>query len=342
MGALRAVVIVGVTVLVNACSAAEHALPGGYGGGWRLDAARSVAGEDTVSFALALRPARENAQVELERIALRVSDPDSAEYGQHLTGAAIAELTSPAPGSVAAVEAWLSGAEDVRFRRANEYVEVEGPVASLEQLLETQFHYAINPRQNQERVRAGTFRLPAAVEGAVEAVFGLHGLPLPKRAPAAAPLGGLKRRVLQSSHVGGPPANVTPAVLIKSYGITGVSVPAGGSKTKQAVAEFQGQCMNQTDLVKFWDQFVMGIVPGATEENAMVQKYLGQNDKCQGQTEPSLDIQYLVRPATICLNFVGSSIRVMSDRKMGNRRWGSPRASAPGFTTRHRWISAQT
>jgi subtilase family serine protease len=266
--------------------AAEHAAPP-YGGGWRIDAAPAVAPEATMRFSLALRPQRPDAQAEIERVALRVSDPQSAEYGRHLSGAAIAELAAPSPASVAAVEAWLSGVPGVSYRRTNEFVGVEGPVAALERLLETRFHRVVHSGHSQERVRAGAFRLPGAVERAVAAVFGLHGLPLPPRTPAAA-TGGWHRPTHPQ-----PVVNVTPSLLMKTYGVTGVS-PAAGSKNKQAVAEFQGQCMNQTDLSTFWDMFVMNQVPGATEQDAMVGKYLGKKDQCRGQTEPSLDIQYIM------------------------------------------------
>ena len=69
-------------------------------------------------------------------------------------------------------------------------------------------------------------------------MFGLHGLPLPPRTLIQAPE---------------KPANVTPAVIATDYGISGV-VPSGGTKMRQAVAEFQGQYMNATDLSTFFER----------------------------------------------------------------------------------------
>jgi hypothetical protein len=52
--------------------------------------------------------------------------------------------------------------------------------------------------------------------------------------------------------------------------------------------------MNQTDLKTFWDKFVMNQVAGATEMDATGLKYRGDKETCQGRTQPSLDIQYIM------------------------------------------------
>ena len=51
------------------------------------------------------------------------------------------------------------------------------------------------------------------------------------------------------------PANVTPAVIEEVYKVSGVTVDRS-SKNKQAVAEFQGQTYNSTDLDTFFEKFV--------------------------------------------------------------------------------------
>ena len=287
-------------------SGAEHGAPQ-YSGGWRVDATRLVAPEVSVRLSLALRPHRADAQAEIERIAMRVSDPRSAEYGQYLSARAIADLTAPAPRSVAAVEAWLSDVPAIKFRRTNEIVSVEGPVSALEQLLQTKFHHVVNAGQDQSRVRAGVFRLPDTVEDSVEAIFGLHGLPLPPRGAAG-------RRV-RFPHPR-EPANVTPAVLARTYGIAGVKKVAN-STNRQAVAEFQGQCMNQTDLETFWEMFVMKQVAGATQMDVTALKYRGDKGQCQGRTQPSLDIQYMmgISPGTETWFYDQASMDFCADLK---------------------------
>ena len=251
--------------------------------GWEVHPSRRPTGD--IAFSLALRQPNLDA---IRRTALRVSDPRSADYGEHLTRAQIYALTAPAAVDVAVVEGWLGRARGVAFERTHELVRVRGSVNALEDLLDTQFYHVSNVRHNQHLVRAGSYTLPGPVDNVVDAVFGLHGLPLP---PRTAPPVSLQR--------GQPiePCPVTPAVLAKTYGITGV-VGGGEPGNIQAVAEFQGQCMNQTDLTRFFEKYVVGIVDNATIQDSDVSKFvgsLGRKDSCrQGKLQPSVDTQYIM------------------------------------------------
>ena len=106
-------------------------------------------------------------------------------------------------------------------------VQASALVADAEALLATKFGLLRNAATGQSVLRAGDYSLPDAVEGAVAAVFGLHGVPLPPRQP------------LRSADPD-EPASVTPAVLASTYSIGGVTV-SGSPNNTQAVAEFQGQ-----------------------------------------------------------------------------------------------------
>ena len=94
-------------------------------------------------------------------------------------------------------------------------------------LFETEFHVLSHAHTDHRLVRAASYSLPEAVEDVVAAAFGLHGLPLPPRHPL----------------IGAPPsrpANVTPDVLITTYGVKGVK-PRQTDDNRMSVAEFQGQ-----------------------------------------------------------------------------------------------------
>jgi subtilase family serine protease len=160
-------------------------------------------------------------------IARAVSDPSSATYGQFVTQAQLDELTAPAAQDVAAVTEWLD-AQAVNYTVRHSNVFVNTNVLAAEKLFSTNFHIAMRKESNQFVVRAGAYSLPATVNKALTAVFGLHGLPLPPR-QRKSPLEGTVE-----------PASVTPAVLATDYGIKGVDVTRS-TKNRQAVAEFQGQ-----------------------------------------------------------------------------------------------------
>merc|ERR1711998_456813 len=103
----------------------------------------------------------------------------------------------------------------------------------------------------QHAVRCSDYSLPQDVQEVTQAVYGLHGLPMPPSKKDG--------RRLQPSP--SEPVAVTPEVLASTYKIGGVT-PTGSEKNRQAVAEFQGQTMSSADLSTFWKKFV----PKATPE----------------------------------------------------------------------------
>ena len=74
------------------------------------------------------------------------------------------------------------------------------------------------------------------------------------------------------------PANVTPAVLESTYDIKGVR-PAGTTANKQAVAEFQGQFMNSTDLAALFRSYVSDYEVGTDD---VVYKWVGEHKENSG------------------------------------------------------------
>jgi len=67
--------------------------------------------------------------------------------------------------------------------------------------------------------------------------------------------------------------------------------PRGTDDNHQAVAEFQGQYMADADLVSFFKKYVTTYKEGSDD---VVSKFVGDPDKQQGQTEASLDIQFIM------------------------------------------------
>jgi subtilase family serine protease len=263
----------------------EPALPPGW---VRLPFSEEATGRDAASSegSTVTLAVREQNMDTIREIALDVSNPDSSTYGKHLTQAQIDEITAPTAADVAAVRSWLVAEHfegNVQEAQGGRLFVLTAPATAMGALLNTQFHQVTNAATGQTALRASSFALPTATAAAVAAVFGVHGLPLPpKRNPASA-----------TPAVVNPPV-VNPPVLASTYNIKGVTVDRSGkSGNRQAVAEFQGQTMNSTDLATFFKNEV----PEAQAGDDVVSKFVGNAGSDNTGTagvEASLDIQYIM------------------------------------------------
>jgi tripeptidyl-peptidase-1 len=235
--------------------------------GW--EATLGAAKDEKVSFVLEAE--RQNLD-QLEKVALAVSDPSGPAYGQFRTQEQLDQLTAPTPQHVAAIRQFLQRAGVEATETKGRRFEVTTTVQQASELFQTSFRTVANAATGQGKLRAGDYSVPDELAEMV--VFGLHGLPLP---PKAAP---------QAGDV----AKVTPAVIEAAYGVAGVK-PAKGTKNRQAVAEFQGQTMMDSDLTSFFKQFVKGYEVGTDDK---VAKFVGDKGEGSAQVEASLDIQYIM------------------------------------------------
>ena len=176
--------------------------------GW----AASPIEDDTahVTFTLVVK---EQGEKEIKEIAKAVSDPKSAKYGQFLTQRQVDKITAPKAEDMAAVVDWLEANDIEHSIRGVSNVVVRATIRDAARLLKTQFRTLSHSENDYSIVRAAHFALPAEVSDAIATHFFLHGLPLPRSTPVAA------------SIMPGQPVAVTPEVLSKKYGVSGVKVP---------------------------------------------------------------------------------------------------------------------
>lgn len=236
--------------------------------GWGL-LAEPVALDHAIELRLSLKQTNLNQVLD---IAQQVSNPRSKSYGEYMTSDELASLTAPTAQHRAAVENWLIGAKITFERVGHNMLEVKASTYELKSLLKTDFYHLSNSETGQQKVQAGTYELPENVDDAIAAVYGMHGFPLPESAPTEK-----------------GPAQVTPAVIKKTYGISGVK-PSGSEKNRQAVAEFQGQAMRPSDLGTFFKKYVHNAPPSA----AAVHEFVPNKRGTGVGIEASLDIQYIM------------------------------------------------
>ena len=172
--------------------------------GWSAST-ESVRADKRVTVTLVVK---EQGAEEIRRISAAVSDPTSPSYGEFLTSAEVMALTAPEATDMSAVTGWLES-NGVGYQTRHSNVIADMSVATASKLFNTEFHIAQNLEHGQSVTRASEYELPAEVQRSVQAVFGLHGLPLPPR-----------QAVVVTSVFPKQPANVTPDVLATTYGIS--------------------------------------------------------------------------------------------------------------------------
>lgn len=243
-------------------------------GPWTESVAQ-VTGADRMDISIAL-PSTNIA--ELEKIVQEVSTPGSPSYGKHLSAAEVRALTKPDDEHVQAVVSWLrSHGVFAKLSASGTNVVFNARAKKVEEIFETNVRRVRNTETGVEKLRSTTYSTPEYLDDKIQAVFGLHGMPLPPRKYKTEP-------------VGAGPANVNPATINAKYNIAGVNVTRSLTN-RQAVAEFQGQNGEQSDLNKFFAQQVSPSAYKAGDE--LIYKVVGTNGRRSG-TEAALDIQYIM------------------------------------------------
>ena len=209
-----------------------------------------VSMSSAVNFAISVQ---QQNLYQLKANALAVSTPGHPRYGKFMTKQQIDALTAPHEADMKTVTSWLDS-NQISYTVSNEIVSVSTTVSAAAKLLDTSF-FRVSHLDHGTKTISGEFTLPRGVRSSVAGVFGLRGLPLPKRTD-------LKGNA--------DVEKVTPSVIASTYSISGVTVKRGSGNT-QAVAEFQGQYMSKEDLSTFFTNEV----PTAKAGDDAVSKFVG-------------------------------------------------------------------
>uniref|UniRef100_A0A672IGL7 Tripeptidyl-peptidase 1 n=1 Tax=Salarias fasciatus TaxID=181472 RepID=A0A672IGL7_SALFA len=193
----------------------------------------------------------------LEETLRLVSDPDSPQYGKHLSLQEVASLVRPSELTQKAVRGWLQSHGITRSRL-------------------TRFHPS-SPVLPPLAVRSPS---PLNADPSVSPpVGGLHRLP-----PRGRDAGGSRRRSLAAGlHLG-----VTPAILRERYNMTEADV-GSAQNNSQAVAQFLEQYYHPADLAEFMGMFGRGF-----QHQSQVARVVGTQGAGKAGLEASLDVEYIM------------------------------------------------
>ncbi|XP_047466761.1 tripeptidyl-peptidase 1 [Mugil cephalus] len=216
----------------------------------------------------------------LEETLRLVSDPDSAQYGKHLSLEEVASLVRPSELTQKVVRHWLQshGITNCLTIRTQDFLQCTMTADVAETLLPgSRFHRYI--RDGHSLVRSSApYSVHDDVHQHLDFVGGLHRLP---------PKGQDLRKKEQSSE-SGVHLGVTPSILRTRYNLTAADVGSARNNS-QAVAQFLEQYYHPADLAEFMTMF-----GGSFQHLSQVDRVVGTQGGGKAGLEASLDVEYIM------------------------------------------------
>jgi len=215
---------------------------------------------------------KQNNLYALEKVLLDVSNPDSSNYGKHLSNQEVHQLIAPRPENIQAVLEYLEsfGIIGSAATPNSDFIEAMVTVKDAEALLNAEYFEL--RKGSHSIVRTFKYHLPEMVSAVVDFVAPTVRIPSFSAAYADPPENGLFN---------------TPSSLKKLYGVNEV---VGKSDVKQAVTAFLEQVYSPADLQEFYRLFCREVTCGSPVEVALKGDF---NNTGLAGTEMMLDIEYI-------------------------------------------------
>ena len=239
---------------------------------------------------------------ELTRILHDVSDPESENYGQHMTKEEVVKMTANPEGRDAVVSyLQLNGAILVSETLNGEYVTATAPVSVWERLFNTDFHI-FHQTQTDGRikaiVRAEDYSIPVELGPHVMHVLNTIDTPLITHSSRAVGSRKIKRPTVETTEnkfrVTGDWQAVSPPKIRIYYNMTNYR---GSDKSTQAIYTTAGQNFSPKDLWRLQTEYKLKIqsaIPINGHDNDTV--CILNHEQC---AESNLDIQYIMSTSQV-------------------------------------------
>ncbi|CEJ83904.1 hypothetical protein VHEMI03295 [[Torrubiella] hemipterigena] len=252
----------------------------------------ALAGDETVPVSIALKQTNLDKGMDL---LMDVSDPDSANYGNHYTQDQIQAMFAPPEESAQAVKRWLVDAgipaDSISSPKSQGWLHFRTTVSKLEDLLKTKYNvYEFQP--GSEHFGAEEYHLPANVADHVDFIQPAVAMTRIKRGSTEGKTPNMIAYMEAASKTlatGGCDTSITPDCIKKMYGI-----PAGTSKlagNELGMFESDGEKHTQADLDQFYASFATNIPKGFGPKENFIDFNGNNPDGSEAGGEAALDFQ---------------------------------------------------
>jgi len=226
----------------------------------------------------------------LERFFWKVSDPRSAEYGNHLSLSNLTRLIAPSEATISAVQTWLGQhgvyPSDCSSIFTKDFMTCRLSCESAEAMLRgAKFYRFKHSKLSRPFVRSiQLYSVPVSIAPHVDFVGGVLRFPAVNgpSSPRVSEQEFLDDMVTGDQIYSG----VVPSVLRERYNVS--DVVGTHPKNRQSVAQFLDQHYSPTDLKKFFSMF-----GSSFKHLEVIEKVIGPNSG-RATLEASLDIQYIM------------------------------------------------
>ncbi|KAM9341285.1 LOW QUALITY PROTEIN: tripeptidyl-peptidase 1 [Symphorus nematophorus] len=222
----------------------------------------------------------------LEETLRLVSDPDSAQYGKHLTLEEVSSLVHPSELTQKVVHQWLQshGITNCLTVRTQDFLQCTMTAEVAEMLLPGS-RFQRYMRDGQSVVRSSApYSVHDDVHQHLDFVGGLHRLPPRGQQDLSKASSNRKQKHLKEEvHLG-----VTPAILRERYNLTATDVGTAQNNS-QAVAQFLEQYYSPADLAEFMSMFGRSFT-----HHSQVDRVVGTQGAGKAGVEASLDVEYIM------------------------------------------------
>ena len=247
---------------------------------------------------------------ELTRFLHDVSDPQSVNYGQHMTGTAVSDMTDNSQGRESLLSYLHStGATVVTETLRGEYITASAPIPVWERMFTCEFFMFHQTQENEimERfVRTESYSIPVCLDNHVESVFRTVELPCEN-------LSTLRSSLIDPKHekfdLQATTDYISPSKLRAAYKMGNST---GSNSSTQAIFAAVNQNFSSSDLSKFQTRF--GINQQALSTSIGGHDLFSACTNKTGCTTGNSNTQYIIAASPISpTTFFYTNVKMFSD-----------------------------